>query len=114
MVSVRCAFLLLAIFAVGYSIKCYSQSTANSDKPTASVDCPVSFTYCEKKAVTSGSNTANSYNCGSNADCSASGCTKTGGITTCCCKDKDLCNGSSNLSAFFALVPIAIARLLLC
>ncbi|KHJ84564.1 hypothetical protein OESDEN_15720, partial [Oesophagostomum dentatum] len=39
MVSLQCAILLMTLSTV-FSLKCYSQSTTNKEKPTIFMDCP--------------------------------------------------------------------------
>ncbi|KHJ84561.1 hypothetical protein OESDEN_15723 [Oesophagostomum dentatum] len=73
------------------------------------MDCPGSR-YCEKKSASSGGQTANVYYCGSDAECSKEGCTTEYKVTSCCCS-KELCNGSTKLPAFLALVPVALGKI---
>jgi hypothetical protein len=61
--------------------------------------------------VQSGNNKETYYGCGDDDDCPSAQCTPSTSTQACCCKDKDLCNGTSescvSISAFIFLIVFA-------
>ncbi|KHJ89818.1 hypothetical protein OESDEN_10348 [Oesophagostomum dentatum] len=109
MAFLRYGVLLLAILTVAFAIKCYTDTVKNNEKPNTTHDCK-STSYCIKKTDTTNKDTIHQFYCDDLKICSKNTCTTNGKVTTCCCSNKDLCNGSSKFSAFFILLSIVLAR----
>uniref|UniRef100_A0A7I4YMR8 Activin_recp domain-containing protein n=1 Tax=Haemonchus contortus TaxID=6289 RepID=A0A7I4YMR8_HAECO len=104
---------LLAVVCSAIALQCYSGQTSSKDKPSSKTVCnPPYGQYCTKVVTKGDGQTINTYDCDRTGMCSKDGCYTGFNNAQICCCGKDLCNSSMKFSSLFAVVPIALIKLL--
>ncbi|KAK5968042.1 hypothetical protein GCK32_001334 [Trichostrongylus colubriformis] len=103
--------LVLSIACTAIAFQCYSGQTSSNSHPSDKVDC--TGQYCTKIVISAQGQTTYNYGCDMTSVCKSNGCYPgdRGAQQICCC-GSNLCNSSTKLSALFAVVPIALAKIL--
>ncbi|WKY06554.1 hypothetical protein Q1695_006604 [Nippostrongylus brasiliensis] len=109
MFSLRVTAVLLAIFCATCAFQCYNGVMTSNQHPSNANDCNGQF--CTKIVSKSANAQVYSYGCDQTNLCSSQGCSNVANTQLCCCSG-NLCNSSTKLSAIFAVVPLAVIKLL--
>ncbi|WKX95028.1 hypothetical protein Q1695_011911 [Nippostrongylus brasiliensis] len=102
--------LFLAILGVATAMRCYAGTTAAGSSPPTTVTCDQSISFCKKTTSLDGSTFT--YHCDVEGHCTKGGCfTASDGRNMCCCQGS-LCNSSQGFSKVFALISVALMKVL--